>query len=202
MRIVRSIVVGALLTSALLLSGCKKKKPPVPAPQAQAPTMTEPAPQPAESKPEEAVPAEPQPTPPATEPSATVPPVTTKSTKPKSKSRVTDKPSAKKTPPAQPEKSKTVIDDTAKADAPQPPLMAEPSSPQTVQQRQQTAQLIQATEYNINNIKRTLSNDEQAIVQHIRSFVDQSKQATKDGDTERAYNLAVRAHLLSDSLKK
>lgn len=204
MRIVRTIVVGALLSFVMLLSGCKRQKPPVPAPQAQAPTITEPAPQPTETKPEEPVSTEPQPTTaPAPEPTAQPPKVSTK-TKPKSKPRVSDKTAAKKTPPAQPDKpaNKTVIDNTAKADAPQPPLISEPSSQQTIQQRQQTAQLIQATEYNVNNLKRTLSNDEQAIVQHIRSFVEQSKQATKDGDTERAYNLAVRAHLLSDSLNK
>ena len=40
------------------------------------------------------------------------------------------------------------------------------------------------------------------MVQHIRSYMQQARDASKDGDTERAYNLALKAHLLSDELIK
>jgi outer membrane biosynthesis protein TonB len=186
----RTIVVGALLASLLMLSGCKKKKPPVPAPQAQAPTITEPEKQPAETKPAEPTIAEPQPAPPPeTKPSPAV-------TAPKPKPRVTTKKKTEK--PG----GKIVVQEGGKQDPTPPPLTAGTSHDEAAQQRLSTAQLIQTTEYNVRSITRALSTEEQAIVQHIRGYVEQSKQATKDGDTERAYNLAIKAHLLSDSLKK
>jgi hypothetical protein len=51
-------------------------------------------------------------------------------------------------------------------------------------------------------VTRSLSNDEQAMVAHIRSYMKQSQNATGDGDLERAYNLALKARLLSDELVK
>ena len=189
----RIIVVGVLLASSLMLSGCKKKKPPVPAPQAQAPTITEPVTQP-ETKPAEPTIAEPQPAPPPeTKPSPAV--IT-----PKPKPRVPNKTTTKKTTPSP--SGKIVVPEGGKQDPAPPPLTADTSHDEAAQQRLSTAQLIQTTEYNVRSITRALSTDEQAIVQHIRGYLDQSKQATKDGDTERAYNLAIKAHLLSDSLKK
>jgi len=65
-----------------------------------------------------------------------------------------------------------------------------------------TAQLLEATEYNLKNINRTLSADEQAMVDHIRSYVQQSRDATKAGDADLANRLALKAHLLSDELAK
>jgi outer membrane biosynthesis protein TonB len=195
----RTIVVGVLLASSLMLSGCKKKKPPLP-PQAQAPTITDSIGVPS-AIPEVTVP-QPSPKPHPTKPSPTV-------AKPKKKPRVTTKSEAKKTPPPatqlpapQPPAEKVVIEEGAKQDPVPPPLVADTSLDQVAHQRLSTAQLISSTEYDIRTISRSLSSDEQAIVQHIRGFIEQSRQATKDGDTERAYNLAVKAHLLSDSLAK
>jgi hypothetical protein len=54
----------------------------------------------------------------------------------------------------------------------------------------------------VNGLNRTLSHDEEAVVNQIRSYVAQSRKATGDGDFERAYNLATKAHLLSDALVK
>jgi hypothetical protein len=65
-----------------------------------------------------------------------------------------------------------------------------------------TTQLLEATETNLRNLTRLLSSDEQAILQHIRSYVQQARSATDMGDVERAYNLALKAHLLSDELVK
>lgn len=204
MDVKRTMVVGVLLASSLLLSGCKKKKPPVPPPQAQAPTITDSAGVPS-AIPEVAVPL-PPPEPQPTKPSPTV-------ARPKKRPRVSAKTEAKKTtpetqppaaqPPAQqPPADKVVVEEGGKTDPAPPPLVADTAHDQAARQRLSTAQLISSTEYDIRAISRPLSNDEQAIVQHIRGFIEQSRQATKDGDTERAYNLAVKAHLLSDSLAK
>lgn len=65
-----------------------------------------------------------------------------------------------------------------------------------------TDQLLQSAENNLNNLKRQLSTDEQAIVTQIRDFISKSRQATKDNDGIRAHNLAVKAQEMSDDLMK
>jgi outer membrane biosynthesis protein TonB len=189
----RTIVVGMLLALSLVLSGCKKKKPPVPAPQAQAPTITD-----------TNVPSEipevpvPQPTP---EPVPTKP-TTTVGKKPKPRTRIETRKTTP-APPAPAASDKVVVDEGSKQpDSAQPPLIASDANSQAAQQRAKANQLLSAAEYNISNLHRTLSGDDQAIVQHIRGYIDQSRQAIKDGDTERAYTLAVKAHLMSDELVK
>ena len=190
----RIIVVGVTLILSLALSGCKKKKPPVPAPQAQAPTITDtnvPA-----AIPEVPVPR-PEPEPAPSKPSPTV------AKKPKVRPKV----DTRKTSPTQPGVStssdKIVVDDASRQPDPAPPpLVATEASNQAAQLRANTTQLLGAAEYNINNLRRTLSTDDQAIVQHIRGFIEQSRQAMKDGDIERAHTLALKAHLMSDELVK
>lgn len=81
-------------------------------------------------------------------------------------------------------------------------IAADVSSAQLMQQKQTTTQLLDATEKTVNGLNRTLSHDEEEIVNQIRSYVAQSRKATVDGDFERAYNLATKAHLLSDALVK
>jgi hypothetical protein len=79
-----------------------------------------------------------------------------------------------------------------------------PSIPrdQAIHQKLNTSQLLDATDYNLKSVSRALSTDEQAMVQHIRNYMQQARDASKEGDTERAYNLAMKAHLLSDELVK
>ena len=81
-------------------------------------------------------------------------------------------------------------------------IAADVSSQQLVQQKQTTAQLLDSTEKNLKGLNRSLSHDEKAMVNQIKSYVTQSRKATTDGDFERAYNLAVKAHLLADALVK
>jgi outer membrane biosynthesis protein TonB len=196
MKAGRAILLAILLAATLTVSGCKKKKPPVPPPQANAPTVTEPAPQPV-APPEETKP-EPTVTPPETSPEPTV-------EKPKPKPRLRrPRIAAKKEPPKE----------TAK-EAPKPrAVVPEGSAPSggglsaaipdqtATHQKFNTEQLLQATDYNLKSVTRTLTSDEQAMVQHIRSYMQQSREATQQGDTERAYNLALKAHLLSDEIVK
>ena len=40
------------------------------------------------------------------------------------------------------------------------------------------------------------------MVQQARVYMTQSRSAIQDGDSARAYNLAMKAHLLSDELVK
>jgi hypothetical protein len=65
-----------------------------------------------------------------------------------------------------------------------------------------TQQLLDVAENNLRNIKRQLSADEKSTVEHIRDYITQSKDATKEGDNVRAHNMALKARLLSDELAK
>jgi outer membrane biosynthesis protein TonB len=183
----------AILVLALLaiLSGCKKKKPSIPSPQSQAPTITQPQPEPqVQPQPE----PQPQPpavttTPPPEKPAATI-------TKPKPRKRHV----AKKPAPV-PEKNKNTVKEGGDI-APSGQLSAGIPQDEATRQRQTSAQLRQNTENNLRSITRQLSSDEQAMVQQIRTYVAQSRSADNDGDTERAYNLAVKANLLAGELIK
>ncbi|HLI63468.1 MAG TPA: hypothetical protein VKV05_08710 [Terriglobales bacterium] len=79
---------------------------------------------------------------------------------------------------------------------------ADVSSAQLFHQKQTTAELLEETEKSLNGLNRTLSHEEEEIVAQIRSYMTQSLNATKEGDFERAYNLATKAHLLSAALVK
>lgn len=70
------------------------------------------------------------------------------------------------------------------------------------QAQQSTTQLLDSTEQNLRKLTRALSTDEQTTVKQIRSYVTDARIALKDQDLERAHNLAVKAHQLSDVLVK
>jgi outer membrane biosynthesis protein TonB len=200
MKVWRATVVMVVLTAALGLGGCKKKKPAVPAPQAQAPAVA-PSDQPAPLAPPPSASGEPnRPQPPETAPAATAPPEPATKSKPKPRNHV----AAKKPAPAPaPEKpSRTVVDEGGTRPANSGQLSASLPPDTAIHQKLNTAQLLEATDYNLKSVTRTLTSDEQAMVQHIRSYMQQSREASKDGDVERAYNLALKAHLLSDELVK
>jgi hypothetical protein len=72
---------------------------------------------------------------------------------------------------------------------------------QASQQRQSTAQLLASTDANLNKISaRQLSSSQQDMVNQIRNYVQQAKEAEKAGDLQRARNLAFKAQLLSDDV--
>jgi outer membrane biosynthesis protein TonB len=191
-----------ILVFLALLSGCKKKAKTAPPPQAQAPTITQPQQpattqqQPAETQQQQQ--PETQPTQP--EPTETQPATTTPPPKPKPKPRHTanhkpateNKPvqQAANTPPA------AVI---APTPAP-PPLTPDVPHDQAELQRRSTEQLLETTEYNLRSVRRTLTDDEQQMVQQIRNYMQQARAAQNDGDVVRAKNLALKAHQLSDAL--
>jgi hypothetical protein len=64
-------------------------------------------------------------------------------------------------------------------------------------------QLRAATEENLKKIEGLqLNGSQQEMVSQIKEFMEQSKKAIAEGDVDRAHNLALKAHLLSDELLK
>lgn len=206
MKLSRQLVVFPVL-ALLFAVGCQKKSPPLPT-QAKAPAEvissplpveiseeTPPPPPPEESEPQPPPPEEPKPKASAHHKrKPTQPPVTTQSgaTPPPAGAGTGAATIAAAHPPANP----------AAAVPPETAIAADVSRAQLSQQKQTTAQLLNETEKTVSGLNRALSKDDEAIVVQIRSYVTQSRNATKDGDFERAYNLATKAHLLSAALIK
>jgi hypothetical protein len=77
------------------------------------------------------------------------------------------------------------------------------SKEQELQSRQATARLLATTDANVKNVAgRQLTPSQQSLLDQIRTYVRQSKQASDLGDLARAHTLADKAHLLSDELVK
>ncbi len=175
------------LASVVVLAGCHKKPKTQQPAAAQPPAITEPAPPPT---PQPETPPQPPILPPPTTTTVKPPP-----TKPKHKAKV-----AKKTPQQPKQPSKTIVDNGGTKESGQ--LSAAIPNDEAIHQRLSTAQLLDMTEANLKSLNRQLTGDEQTMAQQVRNFVQQSRAASSAGDTERAYNLAVKAHLLSDELVK
>jgi len=74
---------------------------------------------------------------------------------------------------------------------------------QAAKERQNTNDLLASTDASLQKLSgRQLTKDEEDTVTQIRKFMEQVKEADKSGDLQRAYKLAVKAHLLSDALVK
>jgi len=179
----------------LTLSGCEfRRKPKIPV-QATAPTTM---PQPEGPKPVTPEPVQ-QPTVVDTTP---VQQTTASETKPKPKPRRV----ARKIVPAEPATAPTTPGpQTATQGGPKPaeaPVQITAELPRSAAMRQNTGQLLDATENNLKKLNRQLSDNEQATVRQIRTYIVQAKAAVNDGDLERAYNLATKANLLSNELVK
>lgn len=77
------------------------------------------------------------------------------------------------------------------------------SKEQATSQRQNTTQLLAATDNNLKRISaRPLNSGQQDSVSQIRKYMEQARAAEQAGDVERAHNLASKALLLSDDLAK
>jgi hypothetical protein len=77
------------------------------------------------------------------------------------------------------------------------------SAEQATSQRQNTTQLLAATDANLKQIEsRTMNSTQQDSISQIRKYMEQAKSAEQVGDVERAHNLASKALLLSDDLVK
>jgi hypothetical protein len=195
MRSRRMLTIVALAALLLTASACKqKRKPPLPPMQASAPTITQPQPtNPGPPPPITAEPSRPLPTPGEAVESADL-------EKPAPKPR---RPIVRRTiapPPEAEAPKKTVVQNGG--DNPASQVTASVSHGDSLQQRLDTVQLINTAENTLKSMPQKLSDGEQALVQHIRSFITQSQNATKDGDLDRAYLLALKARQLADELVK
>ena len=170
---------------------------------------------PAQDSPQNAAPAapssqpgaEPQSQPPA--PEAAQEPPTTKPESSAKKPEPTTKAATKKrrrrktaasTSTATPEKK--VVRNGGTAD-PAVQLAPGVSAEQASSQRQNTTQLLAATDANLKRISsRSMNPSQQASVSQIRKYMEQAKAAEQAGDVQRAQNLASKALLLSDDLAK
>ena len=75
------------------------------------------------------------------------------------------------------------------------------SEKQASDQQEITKQLIAKSVADLKRIsQRQLSADQQDTVQQIKSYLEQANTAARDGDVQRAHNLAVKANLLSTEL--
>jgi hypothetical protein len=127
--------------------------------------------------------------------------------KPTQKPHVSKKPHSagrkKRTSPAAGQApKKTVVRQGSTAD-PTTQLAPGMSQEQATHQRKTTNQLLSSTDAALQKVSgQPLNSDQQETVAQIRKFMEQSKAADKEGDLQRAYKLAVKAHLLSDGLSK
>lgn len=69
-------------------------------------------------------------------------------------------------------------------------------------QRQNTEQLLRSSSEKLDHLTRQLNDGEQGMERQARNYIAQSNQALEAGDIERAYNLAVKATLLTNELAK
>ncbi len=202
MIFLRKLVTLLLVFGLLFVEACNKKKPVLP-PRTLAPTI-------AVELPDE-IPENPTDVTPPTEVAQTPPEPPPVKTKPKKTTRST----AKKTPPpvSTPAPAPAVTS-TPAANNNQTVASLRPSAPPDTaiaaampsaaitRQKEDTAQIVDATENSLKNLSRSLNDDEKAMKTQIQSYLQQSRKATTDGDFERAYNLAKKAQLLADALIK
>ncbi len=205
MKTCRQFVILLLAVVLLATAGCQKKQPQLPN-QAKAPAEPIPTPLPAEIT--EETPPPPPPAPPQETPKV-------EESKPQPAKKHKRKPSQAPATTAQSSETNALPGPSgngtmAAAHSPANPaneatpdtaIAADVSSAQLLQQKQTTTQLLEATEKTLGGL-HNLSHDEQEMVAQIRTYLAQSRKATTDGDFERAYNLATKAHLLSDALVK
>ena len=205
MSIARKFVSSFLLLALLWTEACNKKKPVLP-PITPAPTI-------AAQLPDE-IPENPETPAPEVAQAPVVPPPA--KTKPKKPTHTV----AKKTTPPATAPSAPVVAPPLPANTTQtvaslrpprnpgseaPPdtaITAAIPSEAVTRQKENTAQIVDATENSLKNLSRQLSDEEKALKSQIQSYIQQSRKATNDGDFERAFNLAKKAHLLADALSK
>jgi len=176
----------------------KPEPPPQDPPKSEAPPATSPETKPAGSPEPQTSPNQPAPPAPgdapANQPAPQEPSATAK------KSRTAHQ---KRTPaPASQDSKKTVVRHGGTAE-PTTQLAPGITEEQAARQRKTTNQLLSSTDAALQKLDgRQLSGDQKETVAQIRKFMEQAKTADADGDPQRSYKLALKAHLLSDALDK
>jgi hypothetical protein len=109
------------------------------------------------------------------------------------------KPAPKPQKPAPEPEPSSVAEDHARPPAPQ--ISPQLSESDKANYQRGTAEDIEVAKRNLNQAKGKRLNAQQAdLTDKIRSFLDQSSNAAKEGDLARAKNLAQKARLLSVEL--
>jgi outer membrane biosynthesis protein TonB len=189
------MTLAAVLTLSALLAS-----PPVLLQEQTQPSSTQPQAQPETSKPE---PPSQTPAPPPAQPqtSPQPEPAVPETTKPSPTKKHHHK---KKKPTTSDDAPKKIV--VRNGSTTEPTTQIAPgglSKQQANTQAQTTTQLINTTSANLQRLSsRQLSPSQQDTIKQILTYVDQAKSATDAGDLQRAYNLAFKAHLLSDDLLK
>jgi hypothetical protein len=149
-------------------------------------------------------PAEPPPASQTAQPPASNQTSPASETKPKPPSSTAKKHTHKKSPSSKTAEvpAKVVVPDGSTTD-PKVQFSSGRNPTPAPNQVQGVNQLMDATESNLKQIStRSLNATQQDTVKQIRTYMDQARKAMDSGDAERARNLAVKAHLLSDDLVK
>ena len=74
---------------------------------------------------------------------------------------------------------------------------------QAARQRETTNQLLSSTDAALQKLDtHQLSSDQKETIEQIRKFMQQAKAADLEGDPQRSYKLALKAHLLADALER
>jgi ElaB/YqjD/DUF883 family membrane-anchored ribosome-binding protein len=192
----------------VLLVGCEKKKASLP-PKTLAPTVAVVLPDelPLAEEPQESSVPETKPAPPP--PAAKTKPKKPARSSTSSAKKSTPPPAAPATPAPQPQASNTQTVASLRPPKSATPEAVPPSalataipSEKVLQQKEDTARMVDATENALKGINRSLTDEQKSMRSQIRSYLQQSRKATTEGDFERAYNLAKKAQLLADALVK
>ena len=124
-------------------------------------------------------------------------------TKPNRSSHKKQTAKKKKAPdPAGQDPKKTVVRHGSTAE-PTTQLAPGITEEQAAHQRETTNQLLSSTDAALQRLDaRQLSSDQKETIEQIRKFMQQAKAADAEGDPERSYKLALKAHLLTDALEK
>jgi hypothetical protein len=205
MNAARKFVTSFLVLALLLTEACNKKKPVLP-PFAPAPTIAAQLPDEIPENPETPAPEVAQ-APVVPPPAKTKPKKPTHTTANKKSTPPATATAAPVTPPPPANTSQTVASlrppRNPGSDAPPDTALAAAMPSEAItKQKENTAQIVDATESGLKNLSRQLSDEEKSMKSQIQSYLQQSRKATTDGDFERAFNLAKKAQLLADALIK
>lgn len=194
---------AVLILLTAFIAGCRHKAKTAPPPAAQAPVLPI-------SQLEKSLP--PPQLPPVKAPKIT-PPTLAKATNPNPKKTTHRKPRHTETTPAEqvPAKDQTTSQSTS---ATQQSSSSAPSDISPIGQlsaagestntpkRQEILDEINSTEKGLNDIKRTLSKDEQLTAAQARTFLTKAKDALNQEDLDGAHTLVTKAKVLLDELTK
>lgn len=98
---------------------------------------------------------------------------------------------------------KTIVKaDKTDPNPPAGPIVPATSADSAAHNQAATDELLKNAQANLNAINRQLSKEEEGKRSQVLEFISQSQKATTDNDPSRAYNLALKARLLSDELVK